>query len=142
MERRDFLTNIGQASAIFAAGTFLASCSKSSATPTATTPPPGGGALATIDLKTELTSIDSTKVVGNIIIIRTAADNVPASFEALSLICTHQGCTVNYDSSNKDFLCPCHGSAYDINGAVTNGPAIKALTKYTITITGTSLTVS
>jgi len=52
-------------------------------------------------------------------------------FVALSLVCTHQGCTVNWQSSANKFKCPCHGSEYDSNGNVTKGPAALQLTKYT-----------
>jgi cytochrome b6-f complex iron-sulfur subunit len=46
-------------------------------------------------------------------------------FSALSLICTHLGCTV--EQKAEGFVCPCHGSRYDLNGAVQHGPAAKAL---------------
>ena len=40
---------------------------------------------------------------------------------ALSSICTHAGCSVR--STGSDFECPCHDSAFDLGGAVTQGPA-------------------
>jgi ubiquinol-cytochrome c reductase iron-sulfur subunit len=36
-------------------------------------------------------------------------------------VCTHLGCVPNGD--DKGWLCPCHGSHYDISGRVTRGPA-------------------
>ncbi len=42
-------------------------------------------------------------------------------FLAVNLICRHKGCTV--DLTGDKFVCPCHGSEYDINGKVTHGPA-------------------
>ncbi len=44
-----------------------------------------------------------------------------AGFSALSLVCTHLGCTVEQQSDG--FACPCHGSRYAENGAVLRGPA-------------------
>lgn len=44
---------------------------------------------------------------------------------ALSLVCTHLGCTLNVTSSKLS--CPCHGSTFDRNGLVTHGPANKSL---------------
>ena len=65
---------------------------------------------------------------------RTRLDEVPAllirgdsGFEALSLTCTHLGCTV--DQAPEGFECPCHGSRYDEQGAVLRGPAAKPLRK-------------
>lgn len=44
---------------------------------------------------------------------------------AISLVCTHLGCTVNRVETG--FLCPCHGSQYDADGVVVGGPAPAAL---------------
>ena len=46
-------------------------------------------------------------------------------FFALSLVCTHLGCTV--EQKDYGFACPCHGSRYDSNGNVLRGPAQKPL---------------
>lgn len=44
-------------------------------------------------------------------------------FKAFSAICTHAGCTVQYDGSQGAFICPCHGGAYAAtSGAVIAGP--------------------
>ena len=42
-------------------------------------------------------------------------------FLALSLVCTHLGCTV--EQKDEAFECPCHGSKYDRQGYVTRGPS-------------------
>jgi len=48
-------------------------------------------------------------------------------FYALSLICTHLGCTVTV---TEDALsCPCHGSRFDRQGKVLTGPADRALVR-------------
>lgn len=63
---------------------------------------------------------------------RTIRPEIPAvvlrstsGFTALSLICTHLGCTV--ESKPEGFACPCHGSRFDPVGKVTRGPAQKPL---------------
>ncbi len=48
-----------------------------------------------------------------------------SGFSALSLVCTHLGCTV--ESKADEFVCPCHGSRYDANGGILRGPAKKSL---------------
>jgi len=42
---------------------------------------------------------------------------------ALNAICTHLGCVVPWSEANNKFMCPCHGSQYDPEGAVVRGPA-------------------
>jgi Rieske Fe-S protein len=61
------------------------------------------------------------------------------TFTALSAICTHQGCTVSFDSSTKGFECPCHGSRYDSTGKVVNGPATSPLPPIAVTVDGANV---
>jgi Rieske Fe-S protein len=49
-------------------------------------------------------------------------------FAALSPICTHLECTV--DVSGDRLVCPCHGSTFDREGRVLQGPAERPLTRY------------
>lgn len=49
----------------------------------------------------------------------------PDTFEAFSMFCTHQGCET-FLSSQK-FVCPCHGSQFNSDGSVLQGPAQQAL---------------
>lgn len=51
-------------------------------------------------------------------------------FKAISALCTHQGCTVKWQGSDKDLICPCHGSKFALNGKVELGPATIPLPTY------------
>lgn len=48
-------------------------------------------------------------------------------FLALSQQCTHLGCLVPWDAEKREFHCPCHGGAFDENGAVKGGPPPRPL---------------
>jgi Rieske Fe-S protein len=45
------------------------------------------------------------------------------SLIALSMLCTHVCCQTQYDPGTKESYCPCHGSVFDQNGNVLQGPA-------------------
>ena len=55
-------------------------------------------------------------------------------FIALSLRCTHLGCSINWEEDKKRFICPCHSSSFYINGEVQNPPAPSALDHFPILI--------
>jgi cytochrome b6-f complex iron-sulfur subunit len=68
---------------------------------------------------------------------RTAQD----AFTALTAICTHQTCTIN-GFTNQTYVCPCHGSRYDLMGQVIAGPAPFALRQYATQLANDQLTIS
>lgn len=55
-------------------------------------------------------------------------------FLALSIICSHLGCSVLWNEEEKQFICPCHSSAFDNRGNVINSPAPRALDYYPVII--------
>jgi cytochrome b6-f complex iron-sulfur subunit len=64
------------------------------------------------------------------------------TFNAMSAICTHQGCLINsYDSNNKQFVCTCHGSRYSLTGQVQQGPASLPLPSYSTSFANSTLTI-
>ncbi|HLH70843.1 MAG TPA: ubiquinol-cytochrome c reductase iron-sulfur subunit [Candidatus Dormibacteraeota bacterium] len=57
--------------------------------------------------------------------------NVGSELVVLSATCSHLGCQINPPSGGqKIFLCPCHGSEFDLRGKVVHGPAIAPLSHY------------
>lgn len=49
--------------------------------------------------------------------------NAQSEIIVLSLKCTHLGCNLNYDKQKQLFICPCHGSVFNIDGTNIKGPA-------------------
>lgn len=46
---------------------------------------------------------------------------------AMSTVCPHLGCAVDYDPGAKQFVCPCHDSYFDLDGKETEGPSPRAM---------------
>jgi cytochrome b6-f complex iron-sulfur subunit len=55
-------------------------------------------------------------------------------FLAVSIRCTHLGCSIEWDKEKQEFLCPCHHSMFDIRGDVLNPPATRPLDYYPLKI--------
>lgn len=77
-----------------------------------------------------------------------AADGSPAvlfrtktGVFAYSRVCTHQGCSVAYDSNSNLLICPCHGAQFDPtkDGAAVAGPVKIPLPKIKVEIKGTDI---
>jgi cytochrome b6-f complex iron-sulfur subunit len=137
MERRQFIGSLSTP-VLAACAVCMGACSKSSS---------GGGSVAasanfTIDLTSSLLTVGSSLVQGGVIVVRTAAGNSVSSFTAVQVNCTHEGTSINYNSSQGIFVCPNHGSTFTTSGAVTLGPATTNLKKYDLTIVGTVMTVT
>lgn len=86
-----------------------------------------------VDANAALREIDGARVitvdVRRFLIVRTDE----TTFIALSAICTHAGCTVHYAAGSRDVVCPCHGSTFELDGTVTNGPAQSPLDVFAAT---------
>lgn len=53
---------------------------------------------------------------------------------AFSPQCTHLGCVYSYDDKKSEFVCPCHTSAFSLEGKVLMGPAPRPLDRYSVKI--------
>jgi Rieske Fe-S protein len=95
---------------------------------------PGPAAPANAIAKTADVPVGSGVIVDEIVVTQPAA----GEFRGLSAICTHAGCTVN-EVVDGTINCPCHGSKYNLDGSVANGPATKPLETRAVTVQGDSI---
>jgi cytochrome b6-f complex iron-sulfur subunit len=132
IERRQFFKQAGKWFGCSAAMVFLKACNSNDVSPSVP---------FSIDLTTSaysaLQKVGGSVVVNRVIIIRKSTSD----YIALSTICTHQSCTVNYNSSTTELVCPCHGSVFNNSGQVLLGPASSPLPTYTVSISGNVLKV-
>ncbi|MDQ3757887.1 MAG: FAD-dependent oxidoreductase [Actinomycetota bacterium] len=71
---------------------------------------PGQGAIAELDGKTVA-----------------AYRDLDGTLHAVSPTCTHLGCRVAFNTAERSWDCPCHGSRFDVDGRVIEGPAVEDL---------------
>ena len=85
---------------------------------------------------------DSGKIIrfGNkpVLVIRTEKDE----FKALSAVCTHLDCTVQYKKDMGLIWCACHNGKYDLNGKNVSGPPPRPLEVFQINKQGDNIFVS
>jgi len=123
MNRRQLLHVVGSSAGALLLTSALPSCSP----PTGSPPTGPVSAMKVSDLKMNALHILSSNVVIGL-------DG--RGLFAMSAICTHAGCVLDDGSQtiSAGLTCPCHGSAFDGNGAVTAGPARTPLQHYQVTV--------
>ncbi len=64
------------------------------------------------------------------------------TIRAFTSVCTHQGCSTDWEFSNSLFECTCHGSRYNTSGMVVRGPANQDLKEFETSVSGNELTIT
>jgi cytochrome b6-f complex iron-sulfur subunit len=139
MDRKSFLKTSFALCTLGVAGmaAFLESCKK---TKTSTTPQ-GPSVNFTIDLtQPAFTSLNTAG--GSVSLNGVVVANSGGNFISIAQSCTHNGCSVEYNKSGNNFVCPCHNGIFDTNGNVSSGPPPAPLKKYAVTKNGNILTIA
>jgi cytochrome b6-f complex iron-sulfur subunit len=69
--------------------------------------------------------------------------HLDGAWVALTAVCTHLGCTVQYESQMNRIHCACHGGVYDPRtGANVSGPPPKPLKLFKVAVNDTGVLVS
>lgn len=70
---------------------------------------------------------------GEAAIMKIDGENVAAfrdeggALHSVSAVCSHMGCIVGWNETDRSWDCPCHGSRFGLDGEVIHGPATKPL---------------
>jgi cytochrome b6-f complex iron-sulfur subunit len=146
--RRDFCARAARLTVFGGVlGTVLQGCSNPNspsnvpALPIVTGTRVSGGITLAIGSSSPLSAVGSAALVQTSIGDFLVAHTAQSSFVALSSICTHQTCTIT-GFGNQEYVCPCHGSTFDINGRVLGGPAPASLHQYPTQFTSGVLTIT
>jgi len=60
---------------------------------------------------------------------------------ALSKVCTHLGCLVEFNKENGNLTCPCHAGAFNFDGKVLSGPPQKPLAEFPLRVEGETIII-
>jgi cytochrome b6-f complex iron-sulfur subunit len=63
-------------------------------------------------------------------------------YRALSAVCTHLSCTVQYRNDLREIWCACHNGLYDLNGRNISGPPPRPLDAFQVHLRGDEIVVS
>ena len=63
-------------------------------------------------------------------------------YRALSAVCTHLSCTVQYRNDLHQIWCACHNGLYDLNGRNVSGPPPRPLEAFEVHVRGDEIVVS
>ncbi|MGI8562625.1 MAG: TQO small subunit DoxD [Candidatus Dormibacter sp.] len=106
-----------------------------SASSPASSPPAGAKLIGSLDqIRSGGGSLDyQDPKSGDAAVLVDLGGNQVVAYDA---VCTHAGCTVQYQANDRQLVCPCHGAAFDAahGGQVLGGPAPTPLTKLQITV--------
>jgi Rieske Fe-S protein len=61
-------------------------------------------------------------------------DKNDSGYRALSAVCSHLGCGVQWDMTAGQYKCPCHGGVYDRAGQVVSGPPPRPLDRLSVRV--------
>ena len=132
MKRREFVQRLPVvASGVFAGAASLSLGACAGVPYLTPTPGPGGLAVDAATLEGRGAAFLRAPDLPRPIFLRLGDDG-----EAIALLasCTHRGCQP--EPVGDRLVCPCHGSEFDLGGAVLQGPADRPLTRYPVTREG------
>lgn len=84
-----------------------------------------GGAPVRVDLYAD--KVDAWNRTQNVKLGSCWVLEKDGALTAFSTSCPHLGCAVDYDGESNKFKCPCHRSAFALDGAVEAGPSPRPL---------------
>ncbi len=88
------------------------------------------GGLFTVGKLSQLPTVGSAPV--NFPKVKLWLANTEEGIKAIYKVCTHLGCLYNWSDQEVKFICPCHGSQFEVDGAFIQGPAPRDLDVFVV----------
>jgi len=132
LTRRDFLVGASACAAALCGGCIITNKAPTfDADPDGTLPVPEALAVPGAQIKVRMPGIPEEVLVWR--------DG--KGLGAASVVCTHRGCEVGFNADQGTLDCPCHGSRFNPDGSVLQGPAKRPLQSYRVTEEGGRLRI-
>jgi len=104
-------------------------------------------------MKVNLSDYEALTDVGAFVVIKEVqiggqTDNLiivhksETEYLVFSSVCRHKKCNVKYKKEKAVFVCPCHGSTYDLTGKVMKGPSTQNIPQYKVQIKDGALIIT
>ncbi len=147
MDRRTFLSWVGVGFVASSLPIAIAACSSQAPEDTATggveepPPPPSEAITARDDGFVAIGPAQALESDGflageldDIAVVVAKVSDEPGEYLAVASTCPHAGCQVAWKAETTLFECPCHGSKFNSDGTVANGPAQSALPVFDVKV--------
>lgn len=135
MRRRLFIEKSGKAMFLAGLGLSVISCNEDDPQPDLSTP---------LEIDLGIAPFDSLQESGNWVLHPSEnilLVNVDGEIRAFTSVCTHSQCSRNWVFGPTEATCTCHGSKFDMQGNVVQGPARGRLTQFEINQIGNFISV-
>ena len=89
------------------------------------------------DIRSDAWTLHPNDEIGRVWLIKRDDKTV----DAFTSICPHLGCSINFETSNNSFLCPCHGGTFGVQGGKVSGPVPRGMDSLECKIDGETIRV-
>ena len=148
VSRRRFCAGVCQAAPGAALVTLISACGGSPTEPSGRVETLGvaqgrfAGSTVSVDVAgSGLANVGGSVLVESVAGVFLLARTGETSFTAIDAVCSHQSCTVT-GIDGTTYVCPCHGSRYDRNGRVVQGPATASLRQFATSFASGVVTIN
>ncbi|WP_258104583.1 ubiquinol-cytochrome c reductase iron-sulfur subunit [Marinoscillum sp. MHG1-6] len=138
MDKREFIRSAGATAILASLGFTISNCSSEKL------PEPGGDTSSDFQFDLNNHPYNSLNTEGEWILVKSESlllVNAEGTIMAFSSVCTHLGCSSAW-TFGENAVCGCHGSTFDQNGNVVQGPAKQSLIRKSVTINGDIVVVA
>ena len=77
-------------------------------------------AFPVIDTRRDAWNLYPPEAIGSVFLKRDPGEATPVAW---TTVCPHLGCAIDFKSQSREFQCPCHVSAFNLDGNPTTGPS-------------------